>query len=98
MEKIFMCLSQLACPKKQDDSARKGFASSLQWESEDKTILLTGEFIRSEATLAWSENVIEMDDGDSKASLLPVAGTQFEFDENGYFEKRCHNFRSRLAW
>lgn len=72
--------------KKQDDSARKGFASSLQWESEDKTILLTGEFIRSEATLAWSENVIEMDDGDSKASLLPVAGTQFEFDENGYFE------------
>jgi len=72
--------------KKQDDSARQGFASSLQWESPDKTILLTGEYIRSEATLAWNENAMEMDDGDSKAAMFPVEGTEFDFDDNGYYE------------
>jgi len=72
--------------KKQDDKERDGFASSLQWENTDKTILLTGEFIRSQANLAWSENVIEMDDGDSKHNMLPVAGTEFDFDDNGVFE------------
>jgi len=72
--------------KKQDDSERSGFASSLQWENPDRTILLTGEYIRSEATLGWNENVIEMDDDDSKNNLLPINGTEFEFDDNGYFE------------
>lgn len=72
--------------KKQDNKEREGFASSLQWENTDKTLLLTGEYIRSEATLAWNESVMEMDDGDSQANMLPVAGTEFEFDENGFFE------------
>lgn len=73
--------------KKEDDRTREGFAASVQFENADKTLLLTGEYIRSEATLAWAENVMEMDDGDSNKSLLPVAGTEFEFDDNGYFEK-----------
>jgi len=73
--------------KKQDDRTREGFAGSIQWENTDKTVLLTGEYIRSEATLAWAENVMEMDDGDSNKTLLPIAGTEFEFDQNGYFEK-----------
>lgn len=72
--------------KKLDNREREGFATSLQWESTDKTILLTGEYIRSEAGLAWGENVLEMDDGDSHSNMLPVAGTEFEFDDNGYFE------------
>lgn len=72
--------------KKLDDRDREGFASSLQWESTDKTLLLTGEYIRSKAGLAWNESVMEMDDGDSNPNMLPVAGTEFEFDENGYFE------------
>lgn len=72
--------------KKLDDRTREGFATSLQWENTDKTILLTGEYIRSEAGLSWGESVMEMDDGDSHSNMLPVAGTEFEFDENGYFE------------
>jgi iron complex outermembrane receptor protein len=72
--------------KKLDDRERQGFAASLQWESSDKTLLLTGEYIRSEATLAWSENVMEMDDG-ARNDLVPVEGTEFEFDENGFFEQ-----------
>lgn len=70
--------------KKQDDREREGFATSLQWENTDKTILLTGEYIRSEASLVWNENAIEMADGVD--SMVPVDGTTFEFDENGYFE------------
>lgn len=72
--------------KKLDNREREGFATSLQWQSVDETILITGEFIRSEASLAWNESVMEMDDGDSKGDMKPVAGTEFEFDENGYFE------------
>lgn len=72
--------------QKQDDKERDGFATSLQWESPDKTIMLTGEYIRSSANLAWSENAIEMDDGDSKRNMLPVEGTEFDFDNNGTFE------------
>ncbi|MDP7592931.1 MAG: TonB-dependent receptor [Litorilituus sp.] len=70
--------------KKQDDREREGFASSLQWENTDKTILFTGEYIRSQASLVWNENAIEMADGVD--AMLPVEGTTFEFDENGYFE------------
>jgi TonB-dependent receptor len=73
--------------RKQDDRTRQGMAMSLQWENPDKTMLVTGEFIRSDAELSWGENVIEMDDGDSNASMLPVQGTEFEFDNNGFFEK-----------
>ncbi len=72
--------------KKQDDKERDGFATSLQWENIDKTIVLTGEYIRSSANLAWNENAIEMDDGDSKANLKAVDGTTFDFDNNGTFE------------
>jgi TonB-dependent receptor len=72
--------------QKQDDKERDGFATSLQWENSDKTILLTGEYIRSSANLAWNENAIEMDDGDSKANMKPVNGTEFDFDNNGTFE------------
>lgn len=72
--------------KKQDDKERDGFTTSLQWENSDKTILLTGEYIRSQATLTWNENAIEMDDGDSKGNMKPVSGTVFDFDDNGTFE------------
>lgn len=70
--------------KKQDDRDREGFATSLQWENTDKTILLTGEYIRSDASLIWHENAIEY--ADDPNPMLPVEGTSFEFDENGYFE------------
>jgi TonB-dependent receptor len=73
--------------RKEDDRTRQGMALSLQWENPDKTMLVTGEFIRSDAELSWGENVIEMDDGDSNASMYPVQGTEFEFDNKGIFQK-----------
>jgi TonB-dependent receptor len=72
--------------KKQDDKERDGFATSLQWENTEKTIQLTAEYIRSSANLAWTENAIEMDDGDVNTNMLPVDGTEFDFDDNGTFE------------
>ena len=72
--------------KKEDDRNREGIALSLQWENPSKTTVITGEYIRSDASLSWGENVIEMDDGDSNGSLLPVEGTEFEFDDNGVFQ------------
>lgn len=72
--------------KKEDDRNREGMALSLQWENPSKTTVITGEYIRSDASLSWGENVIEMDDGDSNHSLLPVEGTEFEFDDNGVFQ------------
>jgi TonB-dependent receptor len=72
--------------RKDDDRDREGMALSLQWENPSKTIQMTTEYIRSDSSLSWGENVIEMDDGDVNASMLPVDGTEFEFDDNGYFE------------
>lgn len=70
--------------KKQDDRTREGFATSVQWQNTDKTFLITGEYIRSQASLSWGEHAIEYSDGIDQ--LLPVNGTEFTFDENGYFE------------
>jgi len=38
---------------------RYGFNAALQWESPDQRTLATAEFLRSDATLSWSENVVE---------------------------------------
>lgn len=73
--------------KKQDDREREGFATSLQWENTDQTIQLTAEYIRSEAVLDWYENSIEMADDDTRTNLQSITGSEFEYDENGYFEK-----------
>lgn len=72
--------------RKQDDRTRSGFAAVLQWQSPDDTIKATAEYIRSDSELTWTERAIEFDDENNMA-LQPVAGTEFEFDSDGYFEK-----------
>lgn len=72
--------------RKQDDRKREGFASTLQWENDDRTLVATAEFIRSDSSLAWTENAIEMADDDRIADLNPVAGTEFEISDQGLFE------------
>ncbi|MBT0584981.1 TonB-dependent receptor [Alteromonas sp. SM 2104] len=73
--------------RKRDDRTRSGAAAVIQWQSPDRTIKATGEYIRSDSQLAWTENAVEMDDGDNQNNLLPVEGTEFDFDSNGYFER-----------
>lgn len=73
--------------RKQDDRTREGFAAVLQWENPEGTVKATGEYIRSDSQLAWAERAIEMDDGNVNAFLVSPDGTEFEFDEQGLFEK-----------
>ncbi|MDO6719729.1 TonB-dependent receptor [Psychrosphaera sp. 1_MG-2023] len=72
--------------RKQDDRKREGFASTVQWENEDRTILATAQFIRSDSSLAWTENAIEMADDAVINDLIPAAGTSFEVTDQGLFE------------
>lgn len=73
--------------RKNDDREREGFAAVLQWENADKTIKATGEYIRSESRLAWTERAIEQDDGNARPAMVSPDGTEFEFDDQGLFER-----------
>lgn len=63
------------------DTDRKRFGIDVvgQWESSDHRMLLTGEFLRSHATRAWTEHNFETESGSSEyntfpAGCLPTAG------------------------
>ncbi len=71
--------------RKQDDRTRSGFAAVLQWQSPDDTIKATAEYIRSDSQLTWTERAIEFDD-DNTQNLVPVDGTEFDYDNSGFFE------------
>ncbi|MDT0628641.1 TonB-dependent receptor [Alteromonas sp. W364] len=72
--------------RKQDDRERQGFAAVLQYENTERTLEVTAEFIRSDANLAWTENAVEFGDDDRIGDLVPAEGTQYEFDDQGYFQ------------
>lgn len=69
--------------RKQDERERSGLAAVFQWQSPDDRMRATAEYIRSDARLAWNERAVEFDDN---LNLLPVDGTEFEFNDAGYFE------------
>ena len=74
--------------KKFDDRKREGFASTLQWENEDETLLATMQYIRSDASLSWHEQAVKYQGGyynlDNRRTRA-LEGTEFEFDDNGLF-------------
>jgi TonB-dependent receptor len=69
------------------DHTRTGFGAAAQWRSPDHTMLATFQFLRSQATEAWTEHAIEIatdvvtGNGDSQA----VDGTNLTFDNEGVF-------------
>ncbi|BFT31443.1 TonB-dependent receptor [Alteromonas sp. D210916BOD_24] len=71
-----------------DDRKREGFASTLQWENEDETLLATMQYIRSDASLSWHEQAVKYQGGyyniDNRRTRA-LDGTEFEFDDNGLF-------------
>lgn len=72
---------------------RNGLALAAQWESTDKRTLITGQFLRSDATLAWTENTVsfqtDQNDGAQQDGLrrdtFPLAGTEYEYNDEGTF-------------
>ncbi|HSC69470.1 MAG TPA: TonB-dependent receptor [Cellvibrio sp.] len=74
--------------QKFDDRDRQGFATAIQWESPDDTLLGTFQFMRSDATLAWNENALKYQGGyaENERHTRPLLGTEFDFDSDGVFE------------
>ncbi|WP_395344385.1 TonB-dependent receptor [Ningiella sp. W23] len=69
--------------RKQDDRDREGGSASIQWRSPDENTLVTAEYIRSDSSLEWTENSIEIQRNENGV-LIPVEGTDIVYDENGY--------------
>jgi len=68
------------------DRKRVGYGAAAQWASPDQTMEATAEFIRSEATTTWGENVSEIatdNVGDNAFFALP--GTEFTFGGDDLF-------------
>lgn len=76
---------------KTDTRDRTGIALATQWESNDDSLLASFQFMRSDATLAWTENAIksQMDFNTGTTYGRPGVnggpGEQYEFDERGVF-------------
>ncbi|WP_339617018.1 TonB-dependent receptor [uncultured Gilvimarinus sp.] len=78
---------------KEDDRERQGYAAAFQWASPDDTMEATVQFMRSDASLAWTETAMKYQGGyydpdaeTDKRFTRPVAGTEFSFDDEGLFE------------
>lgn len=79
--------------QKNDARERTGLALAAQWESLDKRSLVSAQFLRSDATLAWTENTVAYqtnfyeDDGVSiRRDSFPLDGVPgYEFDDSGSF-------------
>lgn len=71
---------------KNDDRTRKGYAAAIQWENPDETLLGTFQFMRSDATLSWTENAVKYQGDNYRTSRVrPAAGTEFTFNDDGVF-------------
>lgn len=70
---------------KTDTRDRTGIALATQWESSDETLLASFQFMRSDATLAWTENAIKSQMDFNTGTTYGAPGEQYEFDENGVF-------------
>ncbi len=69
----------------QFDREREAIGLAAQWESPDRTWEATAQFLRSDAVLAWGENVLESSiDDDPAAELL---GDDFEFGSDGVLSR-----------
>jgi TonB-dependent receptor len=62
------------------DRERAGYAGALQWESNDRTMLATLQFLRSEARQSWNERTFEIGGDLSEYNTYPVGCLQNEAD------------------
>ena len=68
------------------DRERRGLSGSAQWESPDRTMLATFEYLRSEATTSWNEYASEIaTDNIGDDAFFFVPGTEFGFGSDDLF-------------
>lgn len=66
------------------DRDREAYGGSLQWEAVDGSAKATLEYLRVEATTAWTERSFETA-ADQSFTTRPPPGTAFTFDNSGLF-------------
>lgn len=85
-----------AIRRNEHEREREGVTLAAQWANEERTILATAQYIRSEATQIWNEHAVEFDADHLSTSVFPVSGTQFEYDDRGVF--RSGTLTTRTQW
>ncbi len=95
------------------ERGRKGLALAAQWQSTDNTMLVTAQFLRSDATLGWVENTMSYqtnmweDDGVSlrdESYMLEgeisegVPYPSYEFDDKGVFQSGYITHVAQGGW
>lgn len=86
---------------KEDDRDRSGYAAAFQWENPDDTLLGTFQFMRSDATLSWTEHAFKYQGGyfdpgtqSARRFTRPIKlstdtsadPATFDFDDRGLFQ------------
>ncbi len=66
---------------------REAVSAVVQYESPTRDFLVTFEFLRSETSFFTDENAAIALVNDDALFPVPAAGTTFEFDENGIFQR-----------
>src|SRR5882757_9070864 len=83
------------------DRKRIGSALGAQWESPNRTMMLTGQFLQTQATRAWTEHTFETESGSSEyntypagcqpnaaaAAVCPPGFADYQYNANNVFEK-----------
>jgi TonB-dependent receptor len=83
------------------DRKRYGTDVTLEWESNDHTMRLTGQFLRTLATRSWTEHTFETESGSSEyntyplgclpdaasAANCPAGFADYQYDASNVFEK-----------
>lgn len=69
------------------DHIRTGYGAAAQWRSEDRTMVATLQFLRSDAREAWTEHAVEIatDNVAGNGDSFNVTGTSLSFDSDGVF-------------
>lgn len=66
------------------DRKRDAIALAAQWESSDRTMEATAQFLRSESELVWGERVLESSIDDNPG--VNLVGSDFEFGSDGVLQ------------
>ena len=64
---------------------RFGAAAALQFESNDKSLLATLQFVRSDAKQTWGEHTVETAPDAIDRLTFPAAGTSYTYGDDGLF-------------
>jgi TonB-dependent receptor len=70
------------------DRTRTGYSAAAQWRSNDRSVLATLQFLRSDSKESWTERAFEVatDNVTAAGDSRRVPGTTLEFDDDGVFD------------